>query len=103
MQSYLVGSDPNKAYSYIPMPFDHSASLQLISRRKKPITLHATIYYIQVKAKLYRRGVNFYTQWNSSPETVNGKPHIPFRHEGKGHYIGTILQALGLKPGMTYF
>ncbi len=102
MQSYLVGSDPNKAYSYIPMPFDHSASLQLISRRKKPITLHATIYYIQVKRNSIDEG-KLYTQWNSSPETVNGKPHILLRHEGKGHYIGTILQAQGLKPGMTYF
>jgi Protein of unknown function (DUF2961) len=45
----------------------------------------------------------FYTNWNKNPKSVPGKPHVFLNVNGKGHYVGTILQAQGLQAGMTYF
>ena len=45
----------------------------------------------------------FYAHWNRNNPAVEGQPHIFLHAEGKGHYVGTALQAQGLQPGMTYF
>ncbi len=33
----------------------------------------------------------------------SGRPHTFADIKGKGHYVGTLLQAQGLKAGMTIF
>ena len=44
----------------------------------------------------------FYSIWHRE-RTPLGKFHCFLSQKGKGHYVGTIHQAQGLRPGMTLF
>ena len=44
----------------------------------------------------------FYAVWNRQ-ETPLGEFHRFLSHKGKGHYVGTIHEAQGLRAGMTLF
>jgi hypothetical protein len=107
MQSLLLGSRNNIMYSYIPMPFDRSARIELTRRDNKirpgeEIRVKADIWYSDDKRIPGKEG-KFYTQWSDNITLQYGKPHIIANVKGKGHFIGTILQAQGLKAGMTIF
>ena len=108
MQSLLMGSKKDKNYCYFPMPFDKSARIDLVYRY--PLkgeygdnkTIHVKIYYSDVKRDPANEG-KFYTHWFSDIKPPVGLPHVFLNTDGKGHYVGTILQAQGLNPGMTTF
>ncbi len=105
MQSLLLGADESKCYSYIPMPYDKSATVELIYRNSidaKSLDIKTTVFYTMQKRNIIKEG-KFYTHWNSKPKSDVGKPHVFLDHIGKGHYIGSILQSQGLLAGMTYF
>jgi len=94
MQSLLLGAD-------------QSASLEFIYRNstvgnKLPIEFNITIYYSFQKRDTVREG-KFYTYWNKKLMSEIGNPHLFLDHQGKGHYVGTLLQSQGLLAGMTYF
>lgn len=106
MQSLLLGTRNNINYSYFPMPFDKKAIIRL--RYRKPdagqpapdLHLNTRIYYSNIKRDTAAEG-RFYTSWNR--HTEQGRSHVILHTESRGHYVGTILQAQGLQPGMTYF
>lgn len=103
MQSLLLGSQDNKNYSYLPMPFDAKARIELVYRSgnvQTPVRINARVWYSSEKRVINQEG-KFYTQWNRI--SANGKPHLLADVKGKGHYVGTILQAQGKQAGMTYF
>jgi hypothetical protein len=107
MQSLLLGSTGNTNYCYFPMPFDNSASIELICRKvegspETEIKINATIWYSNEKRNPEKEG-KFYAIWNKNSRTKNSIPHLLANIKGKGHYVGTILQAQGLKAGMTLF
>jgi len=107
MQSLLLGSREGMDYCYIPMPFDKNAEIELINRKSEsdsdiPLQVHVRIFYSDEKRNRETEG-KFYTYWNKNIRSVAGEPHVFLDTRGKGHYIGTILQAQGLKAGMTYF
>jgi hypothetical protein len=107
MQSLLLGSQDNKAYCYLPMPFDKSAKIELIQRdgegaSQQPAKVTVKIWYSSIKRNPQQEG-KFYAQWKKVPESRPGQPHTFSEVNGKGHYIGTLLQAQGLKAGMTIF
>lgn len=102
MQSLLLGSQDNKNYSYLPMPFDSRAKIELVYRNengKSPVKVNARIWYTDEK-RTDLEG-KFYAHWNRVSE--KGKPHVLANVTGRGHYVGTILQAQGKQAGMTYF
>lgn len=108
MKSLLVGSDGEKNYSYFPMPFDKSAKIELIYRKavdntkQAAVNLSCTVYYTHEKRDIGREG-KFYANWQrENPVPVN-EPHTMLDIKGKGHFVGTVLQAQGLKAGMTTF
>lgn len=104
MQSLLIGSRDHGQYCYFPMPFDRSAQVQLIYRKSestRPIQVQSDVFYSDTKRRTTQEG-KFYAFWNSD-KTQDGKPHVFLEGEGHGHYVGTILQAQGLNPGMTIF
>jgi len=106
MQSLLIGTQNNTCYSYFPMPFDRSAKIELINRSgsangKENKSIIARIIYSDQKRDAGREG-KFYTHWNSN-QPAKGRSHVFADVSGRGHYVGTILQAQGLKAGMTYF
>jgi Protein of unknown function (DUF2961) len=108
MQSLLLGSKRDKNYCYFPMPFDKSAQMDLVYRypsNGRPAdnkTIRVKVYYSLIKRDPINEG-KFYTHWFRDIKPLNGKPHIFLNTSGKGHYVGTILQAQGLNPGMTTF
>jgi hypothetical protein len=107
MQSLLLGSRENISYSYFPMPFDRSAKIGLVYRRVEssqqlPIRVSVHVWYT-TESRIDEKEGKFYAKWNKSTRSQSGKPHIFLNIHGKGHYVGTILQAQGLQAGMTYF
>lgn len=106
MQSLLLGSKNNTNYCYYPMPFDKKATVQLIYRggnnNQQAKHIQAAVYYTTTKRDAKTQG-RFYTTWHGNEKTATGTPHVFVNTQGKGHYVATMLQAQGLKPGMTYF
>ncbi|MEO5583452.1 MAG: glycoside hydrolase family 172 protein, partial [Saprospiraceae bacterium] len=106
MQSLMIGTQENKNYCYMPMPYDTSAKIEFYyisnpGSTNPVIAFKARVLYTNEKKKNHEG--KFYTQWNKLLRSDSGKPHVLADLRGKGHYIGTILQAQGLQPGMTYF
>jgi len=98
MKSLLMGvNSNNKAYCYIPMPFDKNAKVELVYRSKPGLKTTVTI-----KARIYHQGIKrdpenegkFYARWKRE-EPALGRPYAFLNGEGKGHYVGTILQSQG--------
>jgi len=105
MQSLLLGCANGKNYCYFPMPFDRSAKIELVDRGNtggRSKTIKANVYYTDKKRDPLTEG-KFYTCWNSDLNVAKGKPHVFLNVTGKGHYVGSILQAQGLNAGMTTF
>jgi len=108
MQSLLLGSGNDKNYCYFPMPFDQSAKIDLVYRRppsgssEENKTIHVKIYYSLIKRDPATEG-KFYAHWFNDYKPAVGQPHVFLDFKSKGHYVGTILQAQGLNPGMTIF
>ncbi|MBI5010170.1 MAG: DUF2961 domain-containing protein [Bacteroidia bacterium] len=107
MQSLLLGSSGNMNYCYFPMPFDKSASIEIICRKVEGSPdsenkISATIWYSKEKRNPEKEG-KFYAFWHKNSRTTKGIPHLLAEIKGKGQYVGTILQAQGLKAGMTLF
>ncbi len=106
MQSLLIGTENNICYSFLPMPFDKKAKIEFYYLNAKDsvlstIDLHAKIYYTLQHRDAEKEG-KFYAYRNSEV-TKNGEPHVFLNIQGKGHYVGSALQAQGLKTGMTIF
>lgn len=108
MQSLLAGTSENSNYLYFPMPFDRHAKVEIMYRKladsakQEPIRIQSEVYYTNLKRNKSTEG-KFYGYWNKNINPPSGKPHLFLEGTGKGHYVGTILQSQGLRPGMTLF
>ena len=106
MQSLLVGVRGNTHYSYLPMPFEKSARIDLEYLRhpqqtKGEVLFSVKIYYVQEKRKADEG--KLYVKWRREINPKEGKPYELLETSGRGHQVGVILQAQGLNPGMTLF
>ncbi|TKC13035.1 DUF2961 domain-containing protein [Pedobacter polaris] len=106
MQSLIHGTKENINYCYFPMPFDKAAKIEMIYRtaggKNEPLQVSGRIYYLPQVRNPKTEG-KFYAYWNKDLQAPIGKPHTFLQGNGSGHYVGTILQAQGLTPGMTLF
>ena len=106
MQSAFLGSNSSLFYSYLPMPFDKSAELRLDyekgSRGPEEISVTGTIYYTEEKRDVSHEG-KFYVESRRQYNSSSGTPHLIADIKGKGHFVGTVLQAQGLEEGHTRF
>lgn len=106
MQGLLIGSENNICYSFLPMPFDKKARIEFsyLNAEDSMLSktdLHTKIYYTLQSRNAEEEG-KFYAYRNSE-KTKDGEPHVFLNIQGKGHYVGSVLQAQGLKTGMTIF
>ncbi|HEY3370373.1 MAG TPA: glycoside hydrolase family 172 protein [Prolixibacteraceae bacterium] len=106
MQSILVGVKDGVHYCYMPMPFDQKANIELEFlknplNRSTEIPVTITVYYTEVK-RASDEG-KFYAEWRREINPEMGKPYLILNKSGRGHYVGTALQAQGLNSGMTLF
>ncbi len=107
--SLLVGSDGEVNWCYLPMPFDKSAKIELFFDEDSytnpydmsPIRVDYSISFASDLPRSKTEGRFYAVRQNGSPKT--GKPYEILNVEGRGHFVGCILQAQGLKPGMTTF
>lgn len=106
MQSLLSGVNNGLHYCYFPMPFDQKANLELEFlksplNRTTEIPLQVKIYYSETK-RTSNEG-KFYAEWKREINPEMGQPYGILHKTGRGHYVGTLLQAQGLNSGMTLF
>ena len=107
IQSLLLGSSDTSTYCYFPMPYDKSARIELVKREddsgsQSPLNIKVKISYSTRKRDPVKEG-KFYAFWHKNIRAEKGIPHLLADIRGKGHYVGTLLQAQGLKAGMTLF
>jgi hypothetical protein len=106
VRSMLIGVNDNLHYCFLPMPYEKNASMELVYLKNeqnnyKEISFKVKVYYTETKLKTYEG--KLYTKWRREIDPEHGKPYTILKTEGKGHYVGTVLQAQGLNSGMTIF
>ncbi len=106
MRSIVMGRQGTTNYCYLPMPFDRSATMKLIYQKREgvqqnPLSVNVKVYYNNNKRDQKEEG-KFYAVWRREKPEIGA--FYRFLHtKGKGHYVGTIHSAQGLRPGMTLF
>ncbi len=103
-QSLLLGSDAGRDYAYLPMPFDRSASIALraLPSESGPTRGTARVFYTEDARDPDTEG-RLYATWRRERDPAEGEPYLLLDARGRGHQVGTLLQAQGLQPGMTAF
>lgn len=106
MQSTLLGVNNGLHYCFIPMPWEKNADIELVylkddTNTGKEIPFHVTLYFSGSKMKAGEG--KLYVRWNRNKNIPAGEPYKILETAGRGHYIGTLLQAQGLNSGMTIF
>jgi hypothetical protein len=106
MQSILLGSNNETLYSYLPMPFDRAADINLKYDKDKngadELLITGTIYYTDDKRNPLAEG-KLYVQSRRQYNIPSGTSYLISEIKGRGHYIGTILMSQGLEEGHTRF
>ena len=106
MKSLLLGTDSLKHYCYFPMPFDKRAKIELVYKsalaNESNLSGSITVHYNNQKRDARREG-KFYASYVKNNLTENDPYHILLDIKGRGHYVGTILQAQGFIPRGTDF
>lgn len=106
MQSMLVGVRDGVHYCYLPMPFTQDANIELeflksTLNQSAEISINVKIFYNETKRS--ETEGKLYAQWKRERKTELGKPYEILKKSGRGHYVGTLLQAQGIHSGMTIF
>ncbi len=107
MRNMMIGKYGTLNYDYIPCPYDRSAQMKLIYKKRmgekqNPIQITTKVYYNQNARDKIREG-KFYASWRREIYPKNGEYYEFANLKGKGHYVGTVHLAQGLKAGMTGF
>jgi hypothetical protein len=99
VKSLLLGTAENTNYVYLPMPFDKSARIELVSEdaSRPPFDVRAEIVFTEVGRS--RDEGRLYALWRRENPTVEGRPFTFIETQGRGHAVGFILQAQGAQPG----
>ena len=106
MRSIVMGRQGTSNYCYLPMPFDRSASMKLIYEKRNgvqqnPVPVRVKVYYND-NGRITKDEGKLYAVWRREKPEL-GQFYTFMETQGKGHYVGTIHQAQGLRPGMTLF
>lgn len=101
MRGLLAGTAGQTAYCYFPMPFDRSATVDVVSERAAPVDLRAEVVYAAVPRSA-DEGM-FYALWRRENPTTIGKPFTFLDTDGRGHLVGLVLQSQGFVSGETPF
>ncbi|HYG33408.1 MAG TPA: glycoside hydrolase family 172 protein [Clostridia bacterium] len=100
-RSLLVGTVGTTNYCYLPMPYDRSAVVELVSERDAPVELQAEVVHAAVP-RTANEG-KFYAMWRRENPTKIGEPFTFLETSGRGHLVGVVLQSQGFESGKTLF
>jgi hypothetical protein len=101
MRSLLVGTAGATNYCYFPMPFERSASVEVVADEGPGLELRAEIVSAD-RPRTADEG-KFYAVWRRENPTRLGEPFTFIDTQGRGHLVGVVLQAQGLESGKTLF
>jgi hypothetical protein len=98
-RSLLLGTSAGTNYIYLPMPFDKSVRVELVSEGTRgAIDVHAEVLFTNVGRR--KDEGRLYALWRRENLTAEGKPFTFLETGGgRGHMVGVILQAQGTQPG----
>ena len=108
MRSIIAGNSAKGInYCYLPMPFEKKAELKMVYEKRGGTTqpkveMSVKVYYVSTPQVNANEG-RLYTIWRREIRPEEGKPYLFADIKDKGHYIGTIHLAQGLRPDMTVF
>ena len=99
VKSVLLGTSGDTNYVYLPMPFDRSARIELVSERRDgpPVSVEGEVKFTDL-GRSPDEG-RLYALWRRESPTVAGRPFTFVEANGRGHIVGFILQAQGARPG----
>lgn len=99
----LLGTADGTNYCYLPMPFDRSARVELVSRREAgpPVQVKGEIAFAPLPRRPWEG--KLYAVWRRENPTTKGEPFTFVDAPGRGHVVGCVLQAQGGESGHTYF
>jgi len=103
MRSLFLGTEGESNYIYLPMPFDHSARIELLSERSSGPSLDVRAEIIQARTGRVPGEGRLYALWRRENPAGEGEPFTFLKTTGQGKIIGVILQAQGPVPGQTPF
>jgi len=101
MRSLLVGTSGATNYSYFPMPYERSASIEIVSEGPGAAEVAAEVIHSS-QARSRDEGY-FFAVWRRENPTLAGKPYTFLESQGRGHLAGLILQCQGREPGRTLY
>ncbi|RPH95023.1 MAG: DUF2961 domain-containing protein, partial [Calditrichaeota bacterium] len=103
VQSLLVGVRDNVNYCYLPMPFDRSARIELVSQTDSGSDFEVRAELVLSDTPRARHEGRFYAVWHRENPTASGVPFTFLNVRGQGKLVGCMLQAQGMAPGFTPF
>jgi hypothetical protein len=103
VRSLLLGTDGDTNYVYLPMPFERSARIELVSERANGLSVPVRAEVITAPLGRAVDEGRFYALWRRENPTTPWEPYTFLRTTGRGHVVGVILQAQGLETGSTIF
>lgn len=100
VESIVLGTSDDTNYIYLPMPFDESARIELVSENPdgQAISVNGQVKHSD-RGRSDDEG-KLYAVWRRENPTTQGQPYTFIDTQGKGHVVGLIQQAQGLEPGM---
>jgi hypothetical protein len=101
MRSLFGGTADDTGYLYLPMPYDKSARVELVSERKVPVAIRAEILHAAL-SRAPGEG-RFYARWRRENPPREGESYTFLKTTGRGRVVGVIHQAQGPEPGQTPF
>ncbi len=93
IKSIPVGvTDSNYFYCYFPMPYSKSAKIELENDSKDTLeNINTLLRYEDFTGSFDNVGY-FHAKYNKEFPTKSGKDYTFLNVEGRGHYVGTILE-----------
>jgi hypothetical protein len=103
VRSILFGTADDMNYAYFPMPFEKSAKIELVSEASSGPAIDVRGEVTLAPLPKAADEGRFYALWRRENPTREGVPYTYLRTAGKGHVVGVVLQAQGMKTGSTEF
>ena len=103
MRSLFLGTESDINYLYLPMPFDRSARIELLSERADAAAIEVRAEIIHSRTGRAPGEGRLYAAWRRENPAREGDPFTYLKTTGRGKVVGVILQAQGPEPGQTVF
>src|SRR3989304_4779400 len=102
-KSCLLGTRDDMNYCHLPMPFDRSAKIELVSLRDDgpPLQVRGEVL-VNDGGRKPDEG-ELYAGGRRGDATTRAEPFTFLDTHGHGHVVGLTLQAQGLETGQTLF